>query len=325
MSGTQKDNTHYESEIPLYLKDNEKISAIPWMNLSPETITIVSFFGDDSSKIQTYSLLGWFKGMSSLKNVENLCDRSVDSSNIKYMSETFSGCNSLQGLINIDVCFTPSEAADASYCFKGCSNLTSIAGISPFKSVQNAQSLFEERSKLTQIDLSLFNNSPISNAQSMFQGVAVDSELGLNFSELSKANFSNLTYASSMFIQAKLSNRNLSTCSFASLQTIESMFQGTQGIDSIVFNRSSEASAVTNMNYAFDSCSCKRINISFIDNTQLTGTVSMKGAFKGCQNLTRIIVDTNKWNINKVTNYDTTFSNCSVKLAGIAVDGTSCK
>ena len=137
--------------------------------------------------------------------------------------------------------------------------------------------MFHGCKALTQLNLSNFNTSQITDMSSMFAGCEKLTELDLSNFDTHK-----VTNMSGMFDYCKkLTKLNLSN-----------------------FN----TSKVTNMSFMFEDCSAlTQLDLSNFDISNVT---DMHGMFYNCAKLAIIYVS-DKWNVNKVTISDNMFSRCN--------------
>jgi surface protein len=152
-----------------------------------------------------------------------------DTSNVDRMIAMFYKCESLTSLDLSS--FNTSKVNYMQDVFSGCSNLTTINGISNFdtSNVNFISGMFYNCSKLTELDLSSWNFDNVTNMLSMFYGCS--SLTSLNMSNCDVSNVTSMTVmldgcSSLVDFQAPKNisaDLNLSTCTLLSHDSLMSI------------------------------------------------------------------------------------------------------
>ena len=189
------------------------------------------------------------------------------------------------------------------YLFTYCSNLTNM-DLSKFDTskVTDMSYMFNGCSKLTALDLSNFDTSKVTNMYSMFNGCSSLASL-----DVSKFDTSKVTYMSSMFNGcSKLTALDVSNFDTSQVYYMYSMFKGCSSLTALDLSKFN-TSNVTNMSDMFNGCSkLTALDLSNFDTSKVT---SMSAMFGGCSKLTAL--DLSSFNTSKVTNMGEMFRDCS--------------
>ena len=188
------------------------------------------------------------------------------------------------------------------YWFFNFKNLTSVQGISNLKTdnVNNMMNMFCGCSKLTELDVSHFNTSNVTNMYCLFR------ECGFTSFDLSNFNTENVTDMRQMFYGcANLTTLNIRGFNTANVTDMSHMFFSCyrlQNLDVSSFNTSN----VTNMSYMFMDCgSLETLDLSGFNTSKVTSMVSM---FEVCQNLLNLNLD--GFNTANVIDFQNMFERC---------------
>ena len=142
-----------------------------------------------------------------------------NTSNVKSMSNMFSGCKALTSL---DLtCFNTNNVTDMSYMFSTCSSLTSL-NLSNFNTcnVTDMSNMFQNCVALTNIDISSFDTHNVTNMSGMF-----DFCKALTSLDLSSFNTTSVRYMMRMFdCCSKLVTLDLSNFNTDNVTRFDSMF-----------------------------------------------------------------------------------------------------
>ena len=242
----------------------------------------------DSSKM--------FAGLTNLKSVDlsNFSTKEVKNGDkVKYeavtdMSSMFSGCTALTEVIFGDD-FDTSAVTDMSGMFSGTGNLASL-DLSKFKTgaVTNMSGMFNGCG-VTELDLSKFDTGAVTNMMNMFAD-CINLEtltLGTSFTTV------NVTDMSGMFQNlATVMELDLSSFNTENVTTMEYMFSGMESLESL--------------------------DLTGFDTSNVTKMASM---FDSCASLSKIYVDSTKWNTAKVVGAEgdggeDMFSGCESIIGG---------
>ncbi|WP_176462065.1 BspA family leucine-rich repeat surface protein, partial [Enterococcus sp. 4E1_DIV0656] len=201
----------------------------------------------------------------------------------------------------------------SSYLFAGFSNLVSIENLEMLdtSSVMNMQSMFQNASSLSSIDLSGWDTSSVANMNSMFSSAS-----SLSSIDLSGFDTSSVRNMSGMFQHASsLSSIDISGWDTSSVTSIFSMFSGASNLSSIDLS-GWDTSRVTDMHSMFSGASnLSRIDLSGWDTSSVT---SMSGMFRGVSSLSSI--DVSGFDTSRVTNMMGMFQSAS-SLSSIDLSG----
>ena len=161
--------------------------------------------------------------------------------------------------------------------------------------------MFEYCSSLTNLDLSVFNTSKVTDMSYMFKGCSSLTNL-----DLSNFDTTNVTDMSDMFYGcSSLTNLDLSGFNTSKVTSMSYMFKGCSSLTNLdlsVFN----TSKVTDMSYMFKGCSSlTNLDLSNFDTTNVT---DMSDMFYGCSSLTNL--DLSGFNTSKVTSMSNMFYQC---------------
>ncbi len=206
--------------------------------------------------------------------------------------------------------------------------LTSISFNEGFQAPASCKALFAGCSNLTEINLTNFDTSQVTDMYCMF-----DSCKSLASLDVSKFNTSGVTNMSGMFIDcSRLESLDLSNFDTAGVTDMRNMFNNCSSLVSLdvsKFNTSGvtnmsgmfyyckslpsldvskfNTSGVTDMTLMFQGCTnLKSLNVSGFDTSQVT---TMWGMFCGCIGLTSL--DVSKFNTSKVSSMTDMFADCS--------------
>ena len=261
---------YFISEISLELIGNEKSEKIISINSNPNIIYYNEFYatlsnfisGEEYIKIflnrNKYNItLQWdykLKDCSRMFyeiNMTKVDLTKFDFSEVKNMSEFFSGCESLELVIlgNINT----SMVSDMSFMFHGCIKLKNleINNINT-SNVINMEYMFGSCQSLTSLNLSNFNTSLVNNMDSMFTYC-----YSLEVLDIHKFNTSLVSIMNGMFFNCtSLLSLDLSSFDTSKVTIIYYMFYG-----------------------------CKSLKILNIDNFDTSNVIFMDQMFYGCNAL----------------------------------------
>ena len=208
----------------------------------------------------------------------------ADTSNVKNMSQMFSGCNYVT---NIDLSgFDTSNVTDMSYMFASCYALPKV-NLSSFNTskVKSMGCMFYSCYNLESIDLSSFDTNNVTIMGSMFNEC-----YSLTSLDLSSFDTSNVTYMNNMF-------------AYCSILT---------SLDLSGFDTSN----VINMSLMF--YECKSLTSLNLSNFNTSNADDMHMMFYGCSALTEL--DVSSFDTKKSWRIESIFENCS-SLTSIDISG----
>ncbi len=195
--------------------------------------------------------------------------------------------------------------------YKG-TNATDIAfvGKKIFAPVDSSK-LFHNLSKLTTLDMSIFDTSNVTNMIYMFYGCSVLTSL-----DLSGFNTSNVTNMSSMFYSCRtLTSLDVSGFNTSNVTNMTYMFYGCSVLTSLDVS-GFNTSKVTNMSSMFSNCS--RLTSLDVSGFNTSNVTNMSYMFGYCSALTSL--DVSGFNTSIVIGISGMFSNCSA-LTSLNVSG----
>ena len=197
-----------------------------------------------------------------------------------------------------------------SYMFGGCSSLTNL-DVSKFDTSQvtNMSAMFDNCSSLTSLDVSKFDTSQVTDMGDMFYSCS-----SLTSLDVSKFDTSKVTNMSSMFNScSSLTSLDVSKFDTSQVTAMHGMFDSCSSLTSLDVSKF-DTSKVTGMRYMFHSCSrLTSLDVSNFDTSQVTAMYAM---FFRCSSLTSL--DVSKFDTSKVTAMSYMFDSCS-KLSKIYV------
>ena len=163
--------------------------------------------------------------------------------------------------------------------------------------------MFHGCKALTQLNLSNFNTSQITDMSSMFAGCEKLTELDLSNFDTHK-----VTNMSGMFDYCKkLTKLNLSNFNTSKVINMSFMFEDCSALTQLDISNF-DTSNVIEMYSMF--CICEELTQPDISNFDISNVTDMHGMFYNCAKLAIIYVS-DKWNVNKVTISDNMFSRCN--------------
>lgn len=197
----------------------------------------------------------------------------------------------------------PINATSCRYMFHDCSKLTQL-NLSIFNTsrITDMFGMFSDCTKLTKLDLSNFNTSNVINMSFMFDNCKALAQL-----DLSNFNTSKVTKTSYMFYDcSNLTQLNLSSFDTSHVIDMSWMFYNCQhftALDIANFN----TGVVIDMSGMFTKCS--NLTLLNIENFDTSKVVSVRYMFYNCKSLTTIYIS-DKWETNKVTEDVDMFKEC---------------
>ena len=192
---------------------------------------------------------------------------------------------------------------NSSYLFRNFTALTEITFGDNFdtSNVTNMQSMFNNCSGLTTLDVSEWDTGNVTTMIQMFTGCS-----SLTTLDISNWNTSKVTNMSFMFTRcSNLTTLDVSKWDTNNVTNMWSMFYYCSNLTTIDVSNW-DTGNVKNMNYMFYNCSSlTELDVSKWDTSNVT---SMNNMFDNCSKLTTL--DVSKWNTSKVTSMNGMFSNC---------------
>ena len=192
---------------------------------------------------------------------------------------------------------------NSSYLFD---NLTKVTEIDTknfdTSNVTSMNFMFAGCSSLTSLDVSNFDTSNVTNMSFMF-----DECRSLTSLDLSKFDTSNVTDMSEMFRYCNsLTSLDLSNFDTSKVTNMVGMFDSCSSLTSLDLSNF-DTSNVTNMSWMFADCSSlTSLDVSNFDTSKVT---NMVGMFDSCSSLTSL--DVSKFDTSNVTHMDSMFGGCS--------------
>ena len=178
------------------------------------------------------------------------------------------------------------------------------------KHMTNLYNLFGN-TNITNIDLSLFNTSAVTDMSNMFARCSkLQSIIGSeNF------NTTNVTNMSSMFEKCnKLTTLDVSNFNTSNVTSMRNMFQNCSSLTTLDVSKWNTTNVI-DMTWMFDGCSkLTTLDVSKWNTNNVTtfghGLYSYGGLFNGCSKLTKII-GIEDWDVSKVTQCGAAFRGCT--------------
>ena len=170
-------------------------------------------------------------------------------------------------------------------------NLESVVGLSSLKGVTTTEDMFAFCSKLTNVDLSSFDTSNVTDMYGMFEGCT-----NLTSLDLSSFSTSNVENMSDMFRScASLASLDLSSFDTSKVTKMGAMFSECESLESLQLPSSFETTNVTSMTIMFHGCkSLTSLDLSSFNTSKVTDKhewfhqYSMSRMFSGCDLLSSI-------------------------------------
>ena len=250
----------------------------------------------NTSKVTT--MLQMFRSCGNLTAINCRLDTSSVTNEI---TQLFLGCSKLEYVDATNL--VGSNIKYASSLFSGCTLLKQIDGLNTWvtSNVSNMDSMFQNCSSLTSLDVSGFDTSNITNMANMFYGCS-----NLTSLDLSGFDTSQVTVMYTMFYNcSNLTSLDLSGFDTSNVTSMYGMFSGCSGLTSLDLS-GFDTSNVTGMGSMFSGCSgLTSLDLSGFDTSQVT---SMAGMFSGCSGLTSL--DLSNLDTSEVTDMNIMFNNC---------------
>ena len=202
--------------------------------------------------------------------------------------------------------FAPSNCASIFYNFKKLIQINFNNNFNTSKVTfmyRMFGSQFYNSSSLTNLDLSSFNTSSVTNMEYMFYNCS-----SLTSLDLSNFNTSNVTNMQSMFSGcSSLTSLDLSAFNTSKVTDMYCMFQNCSSLTSLDLS-SFDTSKVTKMQGMFGGCSS--LTSLDLSNFNTSNVTSMSAMFSSCSSLTSL--DIGSFNTSKVTDMSRMFYGCSL-------------
>ena len=209
------------------------------------------------------------------------------------------------------------ELTSTAFWFCDLSNLTTITGIENLKTanVTDMESMFEECSGLTSLDLSNFNTANVTDMSYMFYNCQNVTSL-----DVSSFNTANVTDMSYMFYNCKrLKSLDVSQFNTANVTDMRKMFRSCWNVESLNVSNFNTAN-VTSMSCMFYECfRLTNLDLSKFNTANVT---DMGNMFLRCSRLTSL--DLSHFNTANVTNMTYMFFSCSGLNTIYCNDSWSC-
>ena len=203
-----------------------------------------------------------------------------------------------------------------SWWFKSCANLVIIENIEYLNTsqVKNMSYMFYGCEKLTNIDLSTFDTSRVTNMMFMFGKSNGDGGNDMALREItfgSKFDTTNVLDMQQMFKRcSSLTNLDLNAFDTKKADNMRCMFENCASLTNLDLNNFNTTN-VTNMDNMFlGCCNLTSLDISHFDTRNVT---TMNGMFKRCANITNL--DLSSFDTNKVTDMNSMFYGCDSLLS----------
>ena len=175
---------------------------------------------------------------------------------------------------------------------------------SPSKIILNSNSayMFYKMVNITELDLSIFDTSNVTDMSYMFGVLSSITSLDLSHFDTSNVK----TFNRMFFFDQKLENLNLSRFNTSKVEVMNAMFYTCRALTNLNVSSFNTAN-VKDMNSMFYGCEAiKTFDLSNFNTSSVTDVSSM---FSYCNSLETIYVSS-KWNMTNVTASDYMFRNC---------------
>ena len=194
-------------------------------------------------------------------------------------------------------------AKNSGYMFNNRSKLTNIdLSMIDTQNVTNMRYMFFGCRGLTALDLSSFDTQNVTDMREMFYSCS-----GLTTLDLSSFDTQNVTDMSSMFSNCRgLTALDLSPLNTQNVTNMQSMFRYCSGLTALDLSPF-DTHNVTDMGYMFNDCS--RLTALDLSPFDIQNVTNMRSMFNGCSGLTAL--DLSSFDTQKVTNMNSMFAGCS--------------
>ena len=198
------------------------------------------------------------------------------------------------GITNGEVTITGLEYLDTGlvigsmeYMFENCKATNLRVSKFNTSNVTNMQYMFSDCTNLTSLDLSSFDTHNVTNMAGMFNNCSITS---LN---LSNFDTSKVTTMVNMFLNCKATNIDVSSFDTSNVTTMQNMFNTCRAtsLDLSSFNTSN----VTTMREMFNNCSATTLDLSNFNTSKVTNMYRMFGWCKASE------IDVSNFDISNVT------------------------
>ena len=177
-------NTSNVTNMSYMFSGCSSLTTINLTGFNTSNVTGMSYMFSDCSGLTTLDLTGFdtsaatamnsmFRGCSSLSTIDGIS--SWNTSNVSKMNYMFSSCSALTSLDLSN--WNTSSVRNLEGMFQGCNHLSTITGISKWKTPNlggsfndKLKNMFKDCSALTSLDLSGWNTSDVSQMDYMFSG-----------------------------------------------------------------------------------------------------------------------------------------------------------
>ena len=273
--------------------DVTKMTSFEYMFYEAKSLTTMDL--TDWGVNRTASTVNMNKMFEGTTALANLTLTNFETTNVTDMSFMFasSGVTSLD-LSHWDV----TKVASFSYMFYGAKSLTTLNltdwGVNRTAGTVTMQTMFSGTTALTNLTLTNFKTTNVTNMSNMFQSSGVTN---LALQELKDWDVTKVTTFSSMFSGAKslttLDLTNWGVNRTASTVDMSSMFNGTTALTNLTLTNF-KTTNVTNMSNMFYNSGMTSLNLSHWDVTKVTTFGSM---FQVAKSLTTL--DLTNWGVNR--------------------------
>ena len=201
----------------------------------------------------------------------------------------------------------PSLNQNSSDMFRSLTGLTNI-DVTSFdtSNVTDMAEMFDQCSSLIELDVSSFNTSNVTKMYGMFEGCSslTSLNLGENFNTNKVITMSSMFEGCSSLTSLDLGDK----FDTSNVTNMESMFSDCSSLTNLNLGENFDTSNVTRMSYMFYGCS-SLTSIDLGDKFDTSNVTGMYSMFRNCSSLTSI--DLSNFNTNKVTGMRDMFNSCS--------------
>ena len=221
------------------------------------------------------------------------------------------------GITNGEVTITGLEYLDTGlvigsmeYMFENCKATNLRVSKFNTSNVTNMQYMFSDCTNLTSLDLSSFDTHNVTNMAGMFNNCSITS---LNLSNFDTSKVTSMYY---MFSYCKATSIDVSSFNTSSVTTMQNMFANCSVTNLDLSNF--DTSKVTTMVSMFRNCKATNINVSNFNTNNVT---TMNSMFYGCSSVSELSLS--NFNTSNVRDMQSMFTSCSVTTLDLSSFNTS--
>ena len=293
-----------EGIYSIKLKFNIVIRDCSYMFFNIPNLLFIDFFSFDASNITNMSFM--FSGCSSIDYLMNISN--FDTKNVTDMSCLFYGCISLYSLPDISKWDTK-NVTDMCWMFRECISLESLPDISKWdtKKVTNMNSIFYNCCSLNSLpDISKWDTKNVNDMNSIF----FRCYSLISLPDVSKWDTKNVDNIKDIFNGCSQINSlpDISNWDTKNIRNMNGIFCGCCRLSSLPDISKWVTNNVTNMSFIFYRC-CSLNSLPDISKWETKNVTDMRGIFRGCNSLNSL-PDISKWNTKMAIDMSWMFDGC---------------